>query len=805
MGVKLVLLLIRKERVYIMKLRLLILFILLGNGIQLFAQDYSSKKSTEIIEEGDQTFFIHTVEKGNTLYNISKTYAVSPNIVLKYNPAINDGLKLGMKLKIPKVNQKEEEFIYHIVKKKETLYQIAKIYNVTVNDILRINQLNDEEISPGQYLKIPSLYVNAIQDITIAEPQETDKKEGDKYLIYKVQAKETLFSIGKRFGISIDALMYINELSSSTISTGQVLLIPKKLKNKKEESPIDTEKYVSHKVQAKETLYGIARNYAVSVSDIEKSNDFGDAQIQIGQILLIPRTMNKTGYIQHNVTDKREKLTKIASDYSMSISDLKEANPNSPSKLKRGQSVLIPVGFVETDFDQIQLVVDDDIEKVVITPKDEATELGCNKLIEQTQRYKVAFMLPLYLNEVDSLLNMDQTELLNNSKSKPFKFIEFYEGALIAAQEMYDKGLDFKLYVYDIPRNVDSTAKVLMDPKLQEMDLIISLSYSNSFALISEFSKTHHIPLVNALSKRREIIYNNPNVFKIEPKLDYLYKKTSDYILQNYPEHNIILVRSNPYQLSKDFLAMKETLQLGIPVNVQILHDQILYKVSSYEMEYIDLLPDDFAYNTTKSLKNDNPNFDYDLIQAYPADTLTLRNNLKTVIYSIDSLQGLIDASSLFRNNLVVALGQNEVFAIELFTQLNSVRDSFNYEVIGLPYWNNFNSLDVAYTQPMKLHVVNSRFVDYSRPLVQDFVLNFRSEYGIEPQINRHAFLGYDITKYFLSAFKDFGKNYIKCLDDLDVELLQNQLQFEHTPETGYENINWNILKQESYQYHKVE
>ena len=789
-----------------MKIRLILLFILVSGGIQVFAQDYSSKKSTETIQEGNQVFFIHTVEKGNTLYNISKTYAVPPNVIIQNNPLVNEGLSLGMKLKIPKVEKREEEFIYHIVKKKETLYQISKIYNVTVDDIIRINELEGKEISPGQYLKIPSLLINAEKNIKVSVVKKNTKVDNDKYMIYKVQPKETLFSISKRFGISTDALMYLNDLSSPNISTGQVLLIPKKLIQKEGAYAIDTEKYISHKVKAKETLYGIARIYAVSVNDIRKSNELGEAQIQVGQTLLIPRDLNKTGFIKHKVVERREKLAKIATEYDLSVSELKKANPHLPSKLKRGQSVLIPLGFIETDFDQeIALEENEAEEKDVILKEDNVIEFGCDKVDGQAKVYQVALMLPLYLNEVDTLLSMDQTDLLNNSKAKPFKFIEFYEGALMAAQEMNEQGLDFKLYVYDIPRNVDSTAKVLLDPRIQDMDLIISLSYSNSFALISEFSKTHHIPLVNALSKRREIIYNNPNVFKIEPKEEYLYKKTCDFIFSNYPNHNVILVRSNPYQLAKDYSAIKETLQLGMPTNIQLPHDQILYKISSYEMKYMDVLPSNFAYTATESLKKDNPEFDYDIIQAYPADSLTLRNNLKTVVYSIDSLQGLIDASSLFRDNLVVALGQNEVFAIELFTQLNFVRDSFNYEVIGLPYWNDFYSLDVAYTQPMKLKVLNSRFVDYKRPIVQKFVLNFRNEYGIEPQLRKHAFLGYDLTKYFLTALKNFGPDFVKCINEVEVELLQNDLKFEHIPETGYENINWNILMQEDYQYHKVD
>ncbi|NOR86645.1 MAG: LysM peptidoglycan-binding domain-containing protein, partial [Bacteroidales bacterium] len=213
-----------------MKIRVLgVLFLILLQGASLIAQDYTAEKSTQIVTDDGQRFYVHTVKKGNTIYNISKTYQVPSNIILSQNPNLADGLRLGMELKIPIVESKSEDFIYHIVKKKETIYQISKIYNVSVNDIEGLNQIKNNEISPGQYLKIPSLYVNSNEAFVNTEAIDTEKNkkiDDNKYAVYKVQPKETLFNISKRFGISIDALMYLNDLSKTNISSGQLLLIP---------------------------------------------------------------------------------------------------------------------------------------------------------------------------------------------------------------------------------------------------------------------------------------------------------------------------------------------------------------------------------------------------------------------------------------------------------------------------------------------------------------------------------------------------------------------------------------------------
>jgi len=616
-------------------------------------------------------------------------------------------------------------------------------------------------------------------------------------LVYKVLPKETLFTIGKRYGISVDALMYLNDMDSPHLYEGQALLIPKKLFETEDEG-IDTDRFIEHEVKAQETLYGLSKQYAVSKNDIIKNNDITDQQLQIGQLLKIPRKLNETGYIKHKVAERKDKLSKIAGKYNVSVSDLQAANPSAKEKLKRGQSILIPIGYVETDFEVEEEVIVEEVPEEIILPT------TCQKLSTQEKKFQIAILMPLYLDEVDSLMSLDTLQLLEHKFDKPFKFVEFYEGALLAAQELKKSGFDFDLYIYDIPRDGANASEVLNNPEIQNMDLMVSLLYSKSFEVVSDFSLRHQIPLVNVLSKRRKVIYDNPYVFKIEPNANNLYQQTIDYVLDMHKNDNIIIVRSNPYQFAPEFKDLEEGIKKQIPYLVNVPNSNILGRISKLEMDYPESKVD-FRDLMTIELRNQLPGFDYDRLQAFPEDSLVLPNHLKTVTYSVDSLDGIINASTLYRNNLILALGNEEVFGIELFTKLNFVKDSFNYEVIGMPYWSEYYGLDVAYTQPMKLKVFNNRFVDYSEPEVKDFVLAFRRAYGIEPQTSRYAFLGYDVTKYFMTALKDYGKNFQECLEELEVELLENQLEFKKFPNAGYENMHWNMLLQQDYQYYLID
>ena len=126
-------------------------------------------KSTTIETIKGKTFFIHTVDKGQTLYGISKIYNVSVDEILEHNPDASTGLKKGMTLKIPsKVVQNQDvqivkptttkdSIVEHVVKQGETLYSIARFYNITIDQIKSKNPTLKEQLSVGDKIAIPLL------------------------------------------------------------------------------------------------------------------------------------------------------------------------------------------------------------------------------------------------------------------------------------------------------------------------------------------------------------------------------------------------------------------------------------------------------------------------------------------------------------------------------------------------------------------------------------------------------------------------------------------------------------------------
>lgn len=106
--------------------------------------------------------------------------------------------------------------LFHTVQRGETLFSIARRYGTTVETLMRINGLSRPNLEVGQVLRLPT---PAPSNPPAAQPQPTATT-------YSVQPGDTLFSIARRFGVTVEALQGENSLTSAALSVGQVLKVP---------------------------------------------------------------------------------------------------------------------------------------------------------------------------------------------------------------------------------------------------------------------------------------------------------------------------------------------------------------------------------------------------------------------------------------------------------------------------------------------------------------------------------------------------------------------------------------------------
>ena len=136
----------------------------------------------------------------------------------------------------------------------DTLWSIAKKYNVTVNDIKQLNNLNNNLLNVGQSLKIP--VSNEVE--------------------YIVKSGDTLYSIAKRYNLTVDELKSLNNLSNNTLKIGQSLIITTSNPN-----------MINYTVKMGDTLYSIARKYDKTVNELKRINNLSNDFLSVNQVLKI--------------------------------------------------------------------------------------------------------------------------------------------------------------------------------------------------------------------------------------------------------------------------------------------------------------------------------------------------------------------------------------------------------------------------------------------------------------------------------------------------------------------------------------
>lgn len=202
------------------------------------------------------------------------------------NPAPVDSLRLET------INGKQ--FIIHRIDEKETLYGISRRYGVAITAILEHNPAADGGLSVGQILKVPYT----------PKPKNT---LGTQERIHKVAPKETLFSISKLYEVSVEEIKSWNNLKDNTLSTGQELIIKPKTSAVNVSLPEQKSLKGTHTVATKETLFSIARQYGVTVQQLREWNGLTSDEVKVGQVLFLSQPMNAGVEVKPEVKNQEVK------------------------------------------------------------------------------------------------------------------------------------------------------------------------------------------------------------------------------------------------------------------------------------------------------------------------------------------------------------------------------------------------------------------------------------------------------------------------------------------------------------------
>lgn len=291
----------------------------------------------------------------------------------------------------------QDSIIEHKIQKGETAYFIAQKYKVSVDEIYKLNPESQNGIKDNQIIKIP---VHSLQKIN-----------QDEHTIHIVCEKETLYGLSKKYNVTVETLQNANPILVNGLQVGQELVIPQVSNSPKIESASFSK--TTHLVEAKESLFSIARQYNVSVQDLENLNkNLLQNGLQIGQTIAIPnkrktldgrvRVINQET-VFHVVEPKETKFS-ISKKYGISIDQLESQNPEIVNGLVVGNKLAINTTAIKpaNESEELMMAL---AEKQVVVEKTKAKTAEIDDLKDRLIVQKEMNQKIIKINDLKMNLN----------------------------------------------------------------------------------------------------------------------------------------------------------------------------------------------------------------------------------------------------------------------------------------------------------------------------------------------------------------------------------------------------------------
>jgi LysM repeat protein/ABC-type branched-subunit amino acid transport system substrate-binding protein len=636
---------------------------------------------------------------------------------------------------------KGKPYYLHFVQKDETETAIAKAYQISKADLVSENPFLQDGIKPDQVLRIPKRDETGDQESSESEvKQEMKQDKAPEIKPVPTDSKEVAREPGAK--------------PSAQKATGKVYIVKKK-----------------------ETLYGISRQFNISVEELQKANP-QMTSLQEGMELIIPEQVKETTveikksddankpvepvpasiHLQEITVNQGQTIYSLSRQYGITVEQFLNLNPEAAQGLKADQTVRVPesggsTGNMKGAVEKVVPAREPD-NKITKSPtagnypasRHSIKNDSCWNNAHLDRTYEIALLLPFDLENSDSIFSQDEASTLTVDDFKSYDFFQFYSGILLAADSLEKSGFKAHINVFDADKESDTLKirKALRKNNLSGMDLVIGPVFARSFEVASRTALKEKIPIVNPLSRRERIIAGNPYVYMIQPSDESLAEGLAGFIAHNYKGANVIVCRNGAKELAS-------------------LYSSFIRNLKKY-----DSLPG---------------------------------MHIKEINYAVESFASLTKNLSSDKHNVILMFSDSRSLVPNFVSLLNNANKNQDITLFGLPGWESIG-IETEFLSKLDYHEVCPTFVDYNSEAVNQFVKQFRAAYGTEPLVEKQAFLGFDIGWYFFQALMNFGPSFGPCLGNLDVNSLQTNFDFSvGAPGNGFQNSTFRIIQLNDYKW----
>ncbi len=591
----------------------------------------------------------------------------------------------------------------------EGLYAVSRTFSVSVAEIIRHNPGSNNGLQNGQELLIP--ISKEVESTVSAKARQVDSRQdpADQNNTFKhtVVKGETVYSISRMYHTTVDQIIQLNPEAAEGISVGSVLTIPQRrvISREKEEN------YRYHTILPKETLYSVSKTYRLKPEDVILANPGLSVEtFQIGKTIRIPffesyevvePLEEQTTNIIHTVV-RGETLYGIAGKYGVEVSQLEEMNPMLSGGLKPNMELIVPVPRSR-------------VENVSRSEQEQANRLLLQRHATQpVDVMRVGLLLPF----------LDQTSRGH------LRLQEYYEGFLLAVNDLKNRGANLELYVFEIGKGNDTRKleSLLETLEMQSLNLVIGGVTDAQIKVLSDFSRSNNIKYVVPFSQSNAEVLNNGSMFQVNPMNSLIHTKTVAYFTEKFRNANIIFVGGGSHP----------------------------------QQEFISLLQ--------ASLKQQN--ISYGSVESPLEMAATIAPMLR---------QG--------QENLMLPVSSDATTLRQIIAELKKLHESnpgIVTTLFGHPDWQTYSDLSDELAQ-FGTYFYTPFFVDKQSRDTEIFLDKFRKWYGRDllETYPSYGMWGYDTALFFLTALQRYGLHFEQQINSVNVSSIQFPFHFERLNNWG--------------------
>lgn len=365
-------------------------------------------------------------------------------------------------------------------------------------------------------------------------------------------------------------------------------------------------------------------------------------------------------------------------------------------------------------------------------------------------KYHLSILLPF---KVDHNFILDFDHNHRSIHYKPLMATEFYEGILLALNDLNNKHINLDVSVFDTENDEEILKEILKKPTLRKTDFIIGPMFGNLLQLVSDFGNKNKIPVISPYDIPVEKEASNPYLIISTPSTESHIKTLAKFMAEKYSGNKTIVLRQDTIAEAKwsEIFIKSYNKNLAFSGEVDPVTEILIASGSKFNESYL----------------------------------------------------------SEFDSTVIFIPSFDDAFVGRMTTQLNALATKRGIIVCGMPGWfEKLNSISLEYLNNLQFHFTSSRWIDKESSKTKLVIEKYTQNYGMTPSI--HVLKGYNLASYFIQMITNYGVTFTEFLpyqgdDQMNFQPIMSSKDIEQKDKIlFYENTRVHVYRYKDYKQHRV-